>query len=471
MSSTPPRPASLLQSKIATAVALLSAIVVLIIAVKSTETHKILMLGAGVAVIVSIVNSAHIVAKHLVIHKEQWNNVVVHAGSSSKSYEAFSAASENMSSVGGVATTVSNHNKDTAALVFQLNDEKSKILPDAIVTSVEERRLILRLILLIPIYSVMSFFSLAFPKYSPIFDQISELYEALTALFFFQLLLTFFVDDDQKSSSSSVIETPDNAAVDNERAHLFRYLLSKSNSDVKIETLTLEEISEKREAIGMKILLANWSGMLTEAVEHHTRCIFQLAACVGQSAKFPLFLHMCLSIYIVWSVVLLLAAIAAVKLDCYGSGELDPKYAYVWVHLTRAIFICPAVFPLLFVLLISSYRLVHRSPIKKFITIKAIVFINFWQGTIIAIIGFRHKPLEGHLAPEDDPNSVLNLFLLCFEMAALSFVSVAVFPANRVPLLVNPSSTSDRRGHWLWFLMTPQDVWRSAKLSWFKHDH
>jgi hypothetical protein len=481
-------PTSFFSAKIAAGICFISSFLVLVVAIRHDETHTILVIGAGVAVIVNVVRSSIVVAQHISLHRQQWTMINssdsnAAGGTSFSSLKAMPAAArvsspstvQQVQDSSAPSVPVAPVAPSSPLIVRELqqpggNNGDETNMP---VTSVEERRLVLRLVLLIPIYGVLSFLALTFPKFSPIIEQLSEMYEGFTALAFFQLLLTFFVDDDQKSFHHQEQQQQPGTRID--RAGLLRYLSSKLpniRSSSELEEQSLEEISEMREAIGMKIVQAGWAGMVQETATNSARCIFPLSAWVGRSSRFPAFLHMALTVYIGWSFVLLLAGIASFFCDCYGAGEITFSKTWLWIRLSRSLFLAPSVIPLLFFLVIVSRRLAHRSPVMKFITIKAIVFIYFWQGLLISGIGLHHSPLKGHIPGDDDANSMLNLFLLCFEMTPLSFVSAAVFPAQRAPLLVNPSLVGERRqGHWLAFLLTPQDVWRSAKLSWFSHSH
>lgn len=65
--------------------------------------------------------------------------------------------------------------------------------------------------------------------------------------------------------------------------------------------------------------------------------------------------------------------------------------------------------------------LVPYKPVLKFVTVKGVVFITFWQGLIISLLMLR-RPRE-HA-------SALQTWLLCVEMLVASILMWLAFPAG-----------------------------------------
>ncbi len=76
------------------------------------------------------------------------------------------------------------------------------------------------------------------------------------------------------------------------------------------------------------------------------------------------------------------------------------------------------------------------QPFAKFMTIKAIVFLTFWQSLVISIVVNLHRSNgerliqdDGSATPQDQANAINNV-LICMEMLFFSLGHWCVFPAD-----------------------------------------
>jgi hypothetical protein len=301
---------------------------------------------------------------------------------------------------------------------------------------VEERRIVVRLILLIPVYGILSYVSIVLPCIAPLFDGIREWYEAMTALFFFQLVLSFCVDEWRKLS-----------------------LTGKDLTWMK----NVDDSESSREEVGLQHLTFVWQQMRERVAQCKNRLIFKIAVVASKSSSFVRFVHFTLALYIFWCLFLIPMAVLSMAWDCYNDGDFSTSAGYTYIKISRSLFICPAIISLLFLVLIISVPLEHRAPISKFITIKAIVFINFWQLLLIKALSLRTTPLRGSLPSGMNPESTLNLIFLCFEMVPLSVVCAAVFPPTIEKLRWPPKNT---KMSWIRALTSGEDISTSIVLAW-----
>ncbi|EGG19690.1 hypothetical protein DFA_00268 [Cavenderia fasciculata] len=77
----------------------------------------------------------------------------------------------------------------------------------------------------------------------------------------------------------------------------------------------------------------------------------------------------------------------------------------------------------------SAEELSPYKPLLKFVSIKLVIFLSFWQSLAIAVINltFHWIPSIDHFESEQVANIINNL-LICFEMMGISFLHLYAFP-------------------------------------------
>ena len=120
--------------------------------------------------------------------------------------------------------------------------------------------------------------------------------------------------------------------------------------------------------------------------------------------------------------------------DLYGDGELfafNKGYPYMGVLVYNLSYTI-ALYSLLLFYLGTHELLAPFKPLMKFILIKSVIFLTFWQGlfiTMCASVGTIHTPT--------DAKRIQN-FLICLEMAMASVFMRIAFPAKEY----NPTGQS-----------------------------
>jgi len=128
-----------------------------------------------------------------------------------------------------------------------------------------------------------------------------------------------------------------------------------------------------------------------------------------------------------------LTTIAVIIADEYHESRWDPSYPQIYINIVTNISIFFA-----FMGLLRFYHVVKEDlnwchPFSKFMAIKGVVFITFWQSVVISIIA--HAVYKGR----DDVNGSRDAtewskqaqsFLICFEMFAFAIVHCQVFPTE-----------------------------------------
>jgi hypothetical protein len=123
-------------------------------------------------------------------------------------------------------------------------------------------------------------------------------------------------------------------------------------------------------------------------------------------------------------VIPILAALTMVLFatDHYEEGNWSPAGGYLYITILYNITYSVALYALLLFYLGTHELLEPFRPLLKFVLVKSVVFLTFWQGFFIAIgvgVGVVASPEEG---------SDIQAFLICCEMLPAALAMVFAFP-------------------------------------------
>ncbi|GJJ77866.1 organic solute transporter subunit alpha [Entomortierella parvispora] len=235
-------------------------------------------------------------------------------------------------------------------------------------TKPAEQRHIMRIVLMIPIYAVISFLSYRFYREAIYYETIRDCYEAFVIYSFFILLLTYLGDDVQTQRS-------------------------------KITG------SEKRQLM------------------------FPLS-CLYYNPLHENFLHWMKYGILQYVVIKPLCTIAAVVLQYYGLYcETEYSFHFGMVYITIVNFISVSVALYCMVLFYQTIKLEiqDHSPLLKFMCVKMVVFFCYWQTCLLGMLGSA-----GLLKPEDGWTVInvelgISSILICVEMVVFAILHVYSF--------------------------------------------
>lgn len=74
------------------------------------------------------------------------------------------------------------------------------------------------------------------------------------------------------------------------------------------------------------------------------------------------------------------------SLDLYHQGNFNPKYGFVYLIIIQNISISTALWSLALFYLTTKEILSPYYPLLKFITVKSVIFLSFWQGAVISLL-------------------------------------------------------------------------------------
>lgn len=118
----------------------------------------------------------------------------------------------------------------------------------------------------------------------------------------------------------------------------------------------------------------------------------------------------------------------------YTEGNWSPAGSYLWITIIYNITYTVALYALLLFYLGTHELLAPFKPLLKFILVKAVIFLTFWQGLFISIaVG------TGTIPTSEDGSAVQN-FLICCEMLPAAICIMFAFPWKEFADPTGPSN-------------------------------
>lgn len=245
------------------------------------------------------------------------------------------------------------------------------------------QRAIVRILLMVPIYSVVSWLAILFGDYALYFTFVRDCYEPYVFYQFFCLLVHYL--QTEEATENFVIQE-DGGGVDTSEPGEIIARFGETRLSVPFCCLTYQP--------GVRAFM------------HIKRCSLQ---------------------YVFIKLVCSAIAILLQMLGLYHAGSLSTRYGYFWI---AAILNVSAAISVYFILLfydLIKRRVLVYNPLMKLISIKILIFFVFWQGIIVSTLYYFHIiPAFFGWSIERSSETVQNL-LICTEMAGLSFFNLHAF--------------------------------------------
>lgn len=239
---------------------------------------------------------------------------------------------------------------------------------------------IVRILIMVPIYSIDSWLSIYFRHYSLYFDIARDAYEAYVLYQFFELLCWYFQSECKKYYGE-------------EFAH-----------------------------ISVGEILANFPPQ-----PHPWPCNFIFPKIIPG----PMYLLKSRRFMFQFVILKPLCAILACILhifDLYRPGSFSPKYGYLWISLVLNVSVTLALYWLLIFYQIIEDIIHDYKPLWKLLAIKAILFFAFWQSVAIGFLSYMNViPPIGSWDEDEVAEGITNV-VICVEMFILSVVHIWTFP-------------------------------------------
>jgi hypothetical protein len=239
-------------------------------------------------------------------------------------------------------------------------------------TRPREQRKIVGILWLAPIFAIDSFLSLSFTVLTPTMDLLKEIYEGYTVYLFFSLLVEFLGGEAR--------------AVD-----LLKQRLEPLYRPFPLNKICSGPLITDPEAF----LVSCKRGVMQFVVVRPTMAV--VSAILFLSGK-------------------------------YTKGDFRFDQGYIYVEFINNVSVSWAVYCLVMFYLALKRPLAAHNPLPKFISIKAVVFLSFWQGVILAILARIHVIREAGSWTSENVTTGLHDLLICFEMLLAAFYHQLAFP-------------------------------------------
>ncbi len=262
---------------------------------------------------------------------------------------------------------------------------------------------IVRVLLMVPVYSAASFLSLALPVAGPYLDVVRELYEALTIYAF-----TWFV-------------------------------LAYLELDANLSFASFGEILASKPPLPhmwpLGALLRPWQ-MGTPFIRNVQTGVLN---------------------YVVVRPITAVIGFALSPFGLYTAGDVDPGNAYIYLAFVNSLSQGWALYCLIMLYRATHTELAGIKVLSKFLCVKGVVFFTYWQGVAVAI-GIRVRAIQSVIKPHGHDSEAelatrLQNFITCVEMLFFALAHSYAFSAREYWTDAGPGSAP------------PRSVWAAAAMA------
>eukprot|EP00759_Apiculatamorpha_spiralis_P053248 PhF_6_TR6139/c0_g1_i2/m.9113 len=230
-------------------------------------------------------------------------------------------------------------------------------------TQPEKQCKIVRVVFMVPIYAMISWLSLLFRGAAPYLDLIRDAYESYALYNFFTLMLELM-----------------------------------GGIDALYRTLMTEE---------------------RDLMHHYFPLCYLPPFKVGP--RFVQLCHRCMFQFMVLKPLCTFIVLILEAKDMYGDSVLDASKGYLWMTLIYNISITIAFTALVYFYGATRSLLEGQSPLGKFLCIKSVIFLSFWQGVVIEILHALDVLPHLEYWTQKEVATGLQDFAICVEMLFVSF--------------------------------------------------
>ncbi|PWN48143.1 DUF300-domain-containing protein, partial [Violaceomyces palustris] len=232
-----------------------------------------------------------------------------------------------------------------------------------------QQRHIVRILLLVPIYSTVSFLSYLFYRHAIYYQTLRDCYEAVVLTDFFYLILSYV----------------------GETSH---------EHDLVFRNLKLKKWVWP---------LGRWSYRPSSG--HHFLLLMKVSI-------------------LQYAILRPLCTFISVGLEYFGLYCLkswSPSFGHIYMSLTITISVTVAMYCIIQFYVPIRDRVDPFKPVLKFLAIKSVVFLTFWQDGLLSLLVYFGAIKESEYWTATEIQVGLNALLTCFEMMLFSFLHIKAF--------------------------------------------
>ncbi|KAF9652079.1 DUF300-domain-containing protein [Thelephora ganbajun] len=247
-----------------------------------------------------------------------------------------------------------------------------------------QQRYIVRLLFMVPIYASISFASYLFWNHSTPLILVRDCYEAIVLTSFFYLLLTYL-------SPNPV-----------EQKEIFRLNGLSHEND------------RQRKRKGQK----------------PQKWIFPLGFVKSRPVDGLYFLQLMKWAVLQYCVVRPATTFAAVILNYMGlycEASLSPRWGHIYIVAIVSLSVTIAMYCLIQLYIVVSEQLKPHRPLLKLLSVKAVVFLTFWQATALSAFALLGLVKDTKYMTAENINIGIGAILECAEMTIFAFLHIKCF--------------------------------------------
>ncbi|KEG10027.1 putative transmembrane protein 184A [Trypanosoma grayi] len=341
-------------------------------------------------------------------------------------------------------------------------------------TCPSQQRLICRIILLVPVYAMDSLIALLIYRAATIVALIRDTYEAYVIYQFYFLLMEYLEgeervlylwsqygtgdgyieleDDDNEGESKGVLRS----SAAETRARRTECTRNKregevgqqkpqvnemntsggSRTGVAVAEPTREKTPETNKSpratkeLELPLLSSRQqseTGMMPTRFMPHVFPMNYFLAPIPLNAGTLFLWKLFLTQYMIVNPLLTLVTVPLYFNGYYHDGFFYVKDFYPYFALVRTISVTFALTALVYFYFATKAYMQVYSPTVKFLAIKAVVFLTFWQGVLLSVLVFYNVIPDTHLFSAKEFAAALQNILICLEMYVVSIAHRWVF--------------------------------------------
>eukprot|EP01112_Ceratiomyxa_fruticulosa_P004380 TRINITY_DN14940_c0_g1_i1.p1 TRINITY_DN14940_c0_g1~~TRINITY_DN14940_c0_g1_i1.p1 ORF type:complete len:185 (-),score=29.61 TRINITY_DN14940_c0_g1_i1:21-575(-) len=131
--------------------------------------------------------------------------------------------------------------------------------------------------------------------------------------------------------------------------------------------------------------------------------------------------------YVIVRPVLTFVAVILHAFDKYCPGSTNPKHGYIYLEVLDTISISTAMY-----ILIQFYVLVNKEissyhPVSKFLAVKFVIFMLFWQGVGVSLLGRLGLYNAGPHWSKENISEFIQNSMVCLEMMIAAIWHLSAF--------------------------------------------
>ncbi|KAF0744440.1 hypothetical protein LEN26_002800 [Aphanomyces euteiches] len=250
------------------------------------------------------------------------------------------------------------------------------------------QRKIIGILWMVPIYATTSWLSLRFKSWSLLFDMMRDCYEAYVIYLFLALMVAYLGDGSDERVVRILMTLPD-------LPHPFPF--NYWNKPIKMDSSFLRDC---KMAAMQFVVLKPLTGFLAILLEHF---------------------------------------------DLYAQGEFVLNRGYLYISIILNASVTYAFYYLVLFYLALGTHLKPYKPVPKFLCVKAVLFLSYWQSVVLAFLSkFEIIHQVGSWTTNDVTMGIQNV-LICFEMMVIAFVHTHAFPYDEYKDYAESLETSSLR--------------------------